>query len=218
MFHCVLSTNFLKQKYSTGFLVNVKYIRCQMTERCRGCPLAREGEEQQEQEILLKPADRLALRLIAPEKGCRCLSRNDAICSKYCLQYPRDIQRLPTNLSPSVLRKEYFDCPERDSYSVPVNYILQRGQRGKCVHWYCLGCSKVAQLLLYNADSPFVMLPVYFSKSNVCYVLTRNFCGFHSKLSSVPMFSQNVTGCSWQYCGSVTFWCTFTSVFKDKKS
>jgi hypothetical protein len=50
-----------------------------MTERCRGCPLAREGEEQQEQEILLKPADRLALRLIAPEKGCSCLFSNDVI-------------------------------------------------------------------------------------------------------------------------------------------
>jgi hypothetical protein len=68
---------FVNKKYSTGLLA--EYIRCQMTERCRGCPLAREGEEQQEQEILLKPADRLALRLIAPEKGHSCLSSSDVI-------------------------------------------------------------------------------------------------------------------------------------------
>ncbi len=32
--------------------------------------------------------------------------------------YIRDIQRLPTTLFPLVLRKKYFDCPERDSYTV----------------------------------------------------------------------------------------------------
>jgi hypothetical protein len=34
---------------------------------------------------------------------------------------PRDIQRLPTTFFPLVLRKEYFDSPQRDSYT--VHYI-----------------------------------------------------------------------------------------------
>ncbi len=32
------------------------------------------------------------------------------------------VQRLPTTLFPLVLRKEYFDCPERDSYAVHYTY------------------------------------------------------------------------------------------------
>ncbi len=62
----------------------------------------------------------------------------------------RDVQRLPTALFPLVLRKEYFDCPERDSYD--VHYFI-RGEREESVHCtvlcYSLGCSKVAKLLLY---------------------------------------------------------------------
>jgi hypothetical protein len=38
----------------------------------------------------------------------------------------RDIQRLPaTPFSLLVLRKEYFDCPQRDSHA--VHYIFKRG-------------------------------------------------------------------------------------------
>jgi hypothetical protein len=38
-----------------------------------------------------------------------------------------------------------------------TEYIkFNREERGECVLSYCLGCSKVAQLLLYNADSLFV--------------------------------------------------------------
>ncbi len=43
--------------------------RCQVSERCRGCPLVKDEDHQPEAEILLKPCDRLALRLIAPEKA-----------------------------------------------------------------------------------------------------------------------------------------------------
>ncbi len=41
----------------------------------------------------------------------------------------RDIQRLLPTLFPLVMRKEYFDFPERDSYAV-VHYIWERGERG----------------------------------------------------------------------------------------
>jgi hypothetical protein len=34
------------------------------------------------------------------------------------LVYCRDIQRLPTTPFSLVMRKEYFDCPQRDSHAV----------------------------------------------------------------------------------------------------
>ncbi len=67
----------------------------------------------------------------------------------------RDTQRLPMTLFPSVLRKEYFDSPERLFRSRYITF--NRGRRGESVPSYSLGCSKVAQLLLYNADFPFEM-------------------------------------------------------------
>ncbi len=47
----------------------------------------------------------------------------------YILDY-RDIQRLPTTPFSLMLRKEYFDCPQRDSHA--VDYILKRGERRVC--------------------------------------------------------------------------------------
>jgi hypothetical protein len=69
------------------------------------------------------------------------------------------LQRLPTNLYPLVLRKEYFDCPAPEGDSYAVHYILRNRGGGEAVLSYSLGCSKLSQLLLYkyNADSPFVM-------------------------------------------------------------
>ncbi len=44
----------------------------------------------------------------------------------------RDIQRLPTAPFSLVLRKEYFDCPQRDSHA--VHYCtINRGGRGEPV-------------------------------------------------------------------------------------
>jgi hypothetical protein len=42
----------------------------------------------------------------------------------------RDIQRLPTTPFSLMLRKEYFNCPKRDSHA--VRYILKRGVRRVC--------------------------------------------------------------------------------------
>ncbi len=71
----------------------------------------------------------------------------------------RDLQRLPRTIFPLVLRKEYFDCPQRNSPA--VFYITFNREGGdESVRYrtlYFLGCSKVAQLLLYNANFPFVM-------------------------------------------------------------
>ncbi len=38
-----------------------------------------------------------------------------------------------------MLRKEYFDCPQRDSHTVhvPVHYISKRGERGVCTLLLC---------------------------------------------------------------------------------
>ncbi len=69
----------------------------------------------------------------------------------------RDIQRLPTTLFSLVLRKEYFDYPERHSYTVPVGTLqgtfIGEGRR-ECV----LAVPRWLNLLLYNADSLFVIL------------------------------------------------------------
>ncbi len=68
----------------------------------------------------------------------------------------RDTLRLPPSLFPFVLRKAYFDCPERLLLSGMVGALhLIEGGEGSGV---CSRCSKEAQLLLYNADSPFVIL------------------------------------------------------------
>ncbi len=40
----------------------------------------------------------------------------------------RDIHRLPTTTFSLVLRKEYFDCPQRDSHE--VQYMVGRGGGG----------------------------------------------------------------------------------------
>jgi hypothetical protein len=53
----------------------------------------------------------------------------------FCLQVTRDIQRLPTTPVSVVLRKEYFDCPLRDSHA--VHYILKREERGVCTLVHC---------------------------------------------------------------------------------
>ncbi len=42
----------------------------------------------------------------------------------------RDIQTLPTTPCSVVLRKEYFDCPQRDSHA--VHYTKKMGERGIC--------------------------------------------------------------------------------------
>jgi hypothetical protein len=42
----------------------------------------------------------------------------------------RDIQRLPKTLFPSVLRMEYFDCPERLLHS--TLHVIKREDRGDC--------------------------------------------------------------------------------------
>ncbi len=46
----------------------------------------------------------------------------------------RDIQRLPTTTFSLVLRKEYFDCPQRDSHAV---HLIEEG-RSKSVLLYCV--------------------------------------------------------------------------------
>jgi hypothetical protein len=67
-----------------------------------------------------------------------------------------------------MMRKEYFYCPERDSYA--VHYINERGEWGVCT----LVLSRLFQggsitAVQYNAVFPFVMsagLPVYNYHSN----------------------------------------------------
>ncbi len=54
----------------------------------------------------------------------------------------------------SVVQEIFWLSWENLSQYVTVN----RGGRGECVLSYSLGCSQVAQLLVYNADSPFVIV------------------------------------------------------------
>ena len=71
--HCVIPA--LKEFHINRY---TPVCRCPVSERCRGCPLggAKSGpageqdqqEEEEELETLLKPSDRLALRLTHPDK------------------------------------------------------------------------------------------------------------------------------------------------------